>query len=129
MEDAARQGIIEMPRNSNYPAAHDKMVKQPQLNSRYLHELMAMPKVLAFVVRHRLCKIQKHYRERYELRTFAATLIKKKWKVYRQAKDSRAIRRAAVSFLMKKAAISKIARFSKTIKVRKVTTKALLNLD
>lgn len=80
-------------------------------------------------MKHRLRKLQRWYRERFELKKFAATFIKKKWKVFKLAKESRALRREAISYMKRKAATTKIAKFSKTIKARKVTAKAMLLID
>jgi hypothetical protein len=57
---------------------------------------------------------------------FAATLIKKRWRAYKRSKFSRAALQTKVNQIKQKAAINRIARFSKQIKVSKVTAKCQL---
>jgi hypothetical protein len=129
LEDAERQGILEMKLPLTAPPEKSAGLQKPQLNTRYLGELGKIPRVVDFIMNHRLRKLQRWYKERYELKVFAATFIKRQWNVFKLGKESRLMRRAAVGFMRKKAAISKIAKFSKIIKARKVTAKMQLMLE
>ena len=92
-----------------------------KLNLKYLGDLANLPRVVTFVVNLRARRIQAAYREHFELRIFAANFIRKAWKVYKRTKGQREYRKEQFAFVRKRAAINQIYRFSKLIKVRKVT--------
>lgn len=99
-----------------------------KLNKRYLQKIGALnvPGLPEFVASSRAQRIQTFYRERLALRTFASSIIQERWRNYRKSKDLTTLRNAKLIHFRKKVAINRIYNFYRTIKVRKVTTSALL---